>query len=367
MKLTMARGEMLEALSIANKGLSSRSTLPILAGILVTASEDGSISFQATDLEISVKHEVAGLVDQAGVTVLPGRLITDVVRSLPESAVSITVESDTASIVCGQASFTVKTLNPDDFPKFPEVTPDQTITIPTNVFADLVGHVARAVSRDETRPILTGVLLVVDGPSVKMVATDSYRLAVKETILETPAGEPGEVVIPAKALEEAGKLAGAQSNISIGVAENQVIFLFEKTVFITRRIDGAFPNYKQLVPKEHTTNVTLSTEEFSSAVKRVSLMAQHNAPVKLSISVEDQNLALSASSQDVGDASEDLMAKVDGNDVEIAFNHAYLSEGISVIKSDVITISTTSSMKPGVITAAGDEGFLYLLMPVRLG
>jgi len=125
------------------------------------------------------------------------------------------VESDTASVVCGQASFTVKTLNPDDFPRFPEVTPDQTITIPTNVFADLVGHVARAVSRDETRPILTGVLLVVDGPSIRMVATDSYRLAVKETILETAAGEPGEVVIPAKALEEAGKLAGSQENISI--------------------------------------------------------------------------------------------------------------------------------------------------------
>ncbi|MRR20969.1 DNA polymerase III subunit beta, partial [bacterium] len=358
MKLTMARGEMLEALGVANKGLSSRSTLPILAGILVTATQEGNISFQATDLEISVRHEATGLVDQPGATVLPGRLMTEIVRSLPESAVSISIDGDTASIVCGQASFTVKTLNADDFPKFPEVTPEQTINIPTVVFSDLVGHVSKSVSRDETRPILTGVLLVVEGPSVKMVATDSYRLAVKETILESPAGEPIEVVVPARALEEAVKLSAGEKSVTIGVAENQIIFTFERTTFVTRRIEGAFPNYRQLIPKENNTTVTLNTEEFASAVKRVSLMAQHNTPVKISVTTEDQTLSLSANSQDVGDASEDLMAKTDGQDVEIAFNHSYLNEGISAVKGDLITLATVGTMKPGVITAPSDEGFL---------
>ena len=367
MKLTMARGELLEALSVAGRGLSSRSTLPILSGVLVSSTESGEIVFQATDLEISVRHIASGLVERAGTTVLPGKLLSDIVRSLPESAVTLDIANGTASIVCGQASFTVKTLSAEDFPRFPDIEADKTISIPTKVFSDLASHVLKATSRDETRPILTGVLIVIEGHTVRMVATDSYRLSVKEATLEVPAGEDTEVVIPGKALDEAVRMAAGRKKVDLGVTDNQIIFDFEDTTFITRRIEGAFPNYKQLLPKEYETTVVVAKDEFAAAVKRVSLLAQHNTPLRISVSVDDQTLSLSATTQDVGDASEDLMAKVEGHDVEIAFNHGFLSDGIACTTGDVMTVNIVSALKPGVLTASGDEGFLYLLMPVRLG
>ena len=366
MKLSVARSELLEALTIASKGMSARSTLPILSGILVSA-EQGNIQLQATDLEVSVRHSCPALIEKEGQAVLPGKLLSDIVRSLPEAAVTLEIEGDVASVRCQQSSFTLKTLNPADFPKFPEVAVEKTVSLPSNKMGAIVRQVSRAVSRDETRAVLTGVLLVIEGPTIRMVATDSYRLAVREVILEEAAGEDVEVVIPGKALEEVTRLAGDSEDIVIGLAENQIVFKFAETEFVTRKIEGSFPNYKQLIPKESETNVEVLTEELVSAVKRVSLMALHNSPLRLSINVTDQTLSLSATTQDVGDASEDLMVKAEGHDVEIAFNHAFLMDGLSSATTESIKIEVQSSLKPGLIRAVGEEGFMYLLMPVRLG
>ncbi len=229
----------------------------------------------------------------------------------------------------------------------------------------VVRQVSRAVSRDETRAILTGVLLSVEGPTVRMVATDSYRLAVREAEIEG-AAEHIEVVVPGKALEEVTKLLGGSEKVEMGVAENQIVFEFGETTFVTRRIEGAFPNYKALIPKEKETVVRVPSEELVAAVKRVSIMAQHNTPLRLSVHSEDQTLSLSATTQDVGDASEDLMAKVDGPDVEIAFNHAFLMDGLSSIGSEDTLVEIVSPLKPGVFRPADSEEYLYLLMPVRL-
>lgn len=367
MKFTMARGELFEALGVVGRGLSSRSTLPILSGILVSADTTGSVVFQATDLEVSIRTAAAAAVDRPGNSVVPGRLFTDIVRALPEAAVTVEVEKDTASVSCGSSSFTLRTLSADDFPKFPEISADQTVRLSVDVLSKTVSHVIKAVSRDETRPILTGVLMVVDGPSLKLVATDSYRLAVKEVVLESEAGEDVEVVVPGRAVEEAVKLAAGSKEIMVGVSENQVIFSAGETVFVTRRIEGSFPNYRQLIPKEPETKVGVSREEFAAAVKRVSLMAQHNTPLRLSVNAEDQTLSLSATTQDVGDASEGLMVTTEGPDVEIAFNHAFLNDGVSSADGERLTIEIVSPLKPGVLKADDDEGFLYLLMPVRLG
>jgi len=365
MKLSIARSELLDALSVVSKGMSARSTLPILSGVLFSA-EDGEIRLQATDLEISVRHDAPALVESEGQIVLPGKLLTDIVRSLPEAAVTIETEGDMALVRCQQASFTLKTLNPADFPKFPEVSVDKSVILPSGVMSAVVRQVSRAVSRDETRAILTGVLLVIEGPSMRMVATDSYRLAVSEVVLEKPAGEDIEVVVPGRALEEVTRLSGS-GDISLGVSENQIVFSAGATVFITRRIEGTFPNYKQLIPKEPGTTVQVPCEEIVSAVKRVSLMALHNTPLRLSVNAEDQTLSLSATTQDVGDASEDLMAKVEGEAVEIAFNHAFLMDGLGSVSGETVKLEIQNSLKPGLIRSVGDEGFLYLLMPVRLG
>jgi DNA polymerase-3 subunit beta len=366
MKFSIARSELLDALNVAGKALSSRSTLPILSGILASTAE-GSLILQATDLEVSVKHTVPALVEKEGQSVLPGKLVSDIVRSMPEAAVTIETENDIAHITCGSSSFTVKTLSGFDYPRFPEVSVDKKIVMPGKVLAGMVRMVSKAVSRDETRAILTGILVVVEGPTVKMVATDSYRLAVKETVLETPAGEDAEVVVPGKALEEVARLAADSPTVSIGIAENQVLFEFGDSVFVTRRIEGTFPNYKQLIPKECGTKVTLMADELSSAVKRVALMAQHNSPLKVAVNVEDMTLSLSATTQDIGDASEDLMVKAQGQDVEIAFNHAFLMDGIGSADSEQLDLEVQDALKPGLLKTGGDDSFLYLLMPVRLG
>jgi len=366
MKLSIARSELLDALTVVSKGLSARSTLPILSGILLSAG-DGQVSLQATDLEVSVKHASAALVEQEGQTVIPGKLLGDIVRTLPEAAVTLETDGDIAMVKCQQSSFTLKTLNPADFPKFPEVTVDHTVALPADLLGSMVKKVSKAVSRDETRAILTGVRLVIEGPSIRLIATDSYRLATCEVVVADSPTEDMDVVIPGRALEEVMRIASSSDKVSLGTSENQIVFEFGETVFITRRIEGSFPNYKQLIPKECETSVTVATEEFISAVKRVSLMALHNTPMRISLSQEDQTMSLSATTQDVGDASEDLMVKVEGKDVEIAFNHAFLMDGLVSTSAETLTLEIQNALKPGILKSQEKEDFLYLLMPVRLG
>jgi DNA polymerase III subunit beta len=365
-KIDIARSELLEALSVANKGMSSRSTLPILSGVLFEAV-DGELRLQATDLEVSVKHTVPALVEHQGQSVLPGKILTDIVRSLPEAAVTIETDGQMCAIKCQHVAFSLKTLNAADFPRFPEVSVEKKVELPADTIAKTVRQVSKAVSRDETRAILTGILVVIEGPSVKMVATDSYRLALKELVLETRAGEDIEVVVPGRALEEVTRLAAGAERISIGVTENQIVFEFANTVFVTRRIEGTFPNYKQIIPKESGTVLTSTTEEVIAAVKRVSLMALHNSPLKLSVSSADQTLSLTATTQDVGDASEDLMVKAEGDDTQIAFNHGFLMDGLHSVGSETVKIEIQSQLKPGLLRSVEEDGFLYVLMPVRIG
>lgn len=367
MKFSMARGELFEALSVVGRGLSARSTLPILAGILVSVSGD-DVVFQSTDLEISIRHAAKGKVDAEGQTVIPGRLMSDIIRSLPESTVTIDATTpDRAAVVCEQSSFTIKTLSPDDYPKFPEIGEGQSVDIPTDRLVTAIRQVGKAVSRDETRAVLTGVLFVIDGAAVRLVATDSYRLAVTEQPLEAAPDSPIEVVVPGRAIEEIPRLAGASEAVSVGVSENQVVFRFGQTIFVSRRIEGIFPNYRQLLPKEKETTFTVPREEFFDAVKRVSILAQHNAPLRMKVAVEEQTLTLSATTQDVGDATEDLHVETTGSDVEIAFNHSYLTDGIASSSSETVVFDIVSPLKPGVMRSTGDEDFTYLIMPVRLG
>jgi DNA polymerase-3 subunit beta len=365
MKVTIARGALLEALSAASRGLSSRTTLPILSGIHITAA-GSSLTLQATDLEVSIKTACEARVDESGVTVVPGKILTDIVRSLPDAAVTIeATTTGSASVSCGQSAFSLKTLAADDYPKFPDVTPAEAIELPTSTFTTMVHQVAKAVSRDETRPILTGVLMVTEPGTLRMAATDSYRLCVRELPVPGLLTEM-EVVVPGKALEDASKLAAAVETFTFGVSENQVIFTFGQTTFISRRIEGTFPNYKQLIPKEHTTRIVIDRNELFEAVKRVSVMVQHNTPLRLKADIATHTLTLSASTQGLGDAAEDIQVTPEGEDVEIAFNHGYLVDGVAVMDCETVAIEVTSPLKPGVLKPSDDDDFIYLLMPVRL-
>ncbi len=368
MKLSIERGALLDSLSVVTKALSARTTLPILSGILLTA-DAGTVTLQATDLEISIRDAVAADVESEGSIVVPGRLLADVVRRMPEAAIRLeTSSADRIQVSCrsekaGVISFDLRTLPADDFPRFPEVEAQSSVEIPTDTMGSMVRQVSKAVSRDEARPILTGVLLVMDGSEIRMVATDSYRLAIRTATLEEPVPERIEVVIPGKALEEIPKIAGSADRVSMGVSENQIVFSVGETTYVTRRIEGAFPNYRQLVPAESETRIVAERAELLEAVQRVSLLAQHNAPLRMKIS--DSTLTLSATTQDVGEATEDLMVESEGAPLEIAFNHAFLLDGVSSSEDEKISFMATSPLKAGVFTSGQAAEFTYLIMPVR--
>lgn len=368
MKLSIARGALLDSLSVVTKALSSRTTLPILSGVLLTAS-GGSVVLQATDLEISVRDKAIADVEEDGAAVVPGRLLADMVRKMPDVAIRIeTTSVDKVSVSCrsekaGVISFELRTLPADDFPRFPEVDPQMTVDMPSSLVGSMIRQVSKAVSRDEARPVLTGVLLSIEDDEIRMVATDSYRLAIRNSKLEIPSKEKIEVVIPGKALEEVPKIAGSAQVITMGVSSNQIVFHSGETTYVTRRIEGTFPNYKQLVPTEGETSFTIDRTELLEAAQRVSLLAQHNAPVRMKIG--DNTLTLSAVTQDVGEASEDIMVEASGQPLEIAFNHAFLLDAASSSDDERLRFIATSPLKPGVFSSQDSGDYVYLIMPVR--
>lgn len=365
MKFSIAKDDLTEVLNVVSKGMSSRSTLPILSGILVS-TEDSSVTFQTTDLEISIKHSVVADIEEHGRTVIPGKLFGDITRSLPSAAVTIETNADQVMISCLDSAFTLSTLNPVDFPYFPQVEVGTQITLPTQQLLGAVKRVGKAVSRDESRAILTGIFFTVEEDKVRLVATDSYRLAVADMVVKGQQYEPFSAVIPGRIFEDVAKLAAAYDAVNIGFSENQVIFTFGACTFVSRKIEGTYPNYKQLLPKDHSCKITVPVSELISCVKRVSLLAQAHTPVRFAFDDAEQRIIISAKTQDVGASKAELAAQVEGEGMEIAFNHQYLLDGLASIDENAV-IELQTSLKPGILKSEGDESFIYLAMPVRLG
>ena len=241
----------------------------------------------------------------------------------------------------------------------------QEISIPFSQFASMVKRVARVVSKDESRAILTGVLITVEGSNLKMVATDSYRLAITETELPD-AGEDFQAVIAGSFLQEIASLPRTDDPVKLALAENQIVVTYHETVFINRRIEGNFPNYRQLLPDSYATRVGMEVDRLVAGVKRTSLLGQSSSPVKFDINVASQTVLLSAMTQDVGSAQETLPCAGDGEDVEIAFNYAYVLDGLASVETEKVYLEVQSSLKPGIFRAEEGENFLYLVMPVRI-
>lgn len=365
MKFSINQSELQNALAVVLKGVSTRSTLPILSGILIDAREDG-ITLQTTDLELSIQYSAAALVEEAGRAVVPGKLFSEIVKSLPDAAVHVDATGEAALITCDASSFSIKALNPEDFPGFPQVDATQHIEIPFALFSSMVKRVARVVSKDESRAILTGVLITLENNRLRMVATDSYRLAITETEVPDMAGETFQAVISGAFLSEIASLSLHNSRVSLALAENQIVVECGDTVFVNRRIEGNFPNYKQLLPDSYTTRAKIDVSRFVSAVKRTSLLGSSDAPVKLDLNSASQTVRLSAATQDVGSAQETLPCEIEGPDVEIAFNCSFVTAGLSSIEGDSAYLEVQSSLKPGIFRAIGTESYLYLVMPVRI-
>ena len=365
MKFSINQSELQNALSVVLKGIATRSTLPILSGIYLDAHDD-TLTLQATDLELSIQYSVSALIEETGKAVVPGKLFSDIVKNLPDAAVHVEAEDDSAVITCDTASFSIKTLDAEDFPGVPHVDVQQEIAIPFAQFASMVKRVARTVSKDESRAILTGVLITLEDSMLKMVATDSYRLAITETQLEDSAAEEFQAVISGTFLQEIASLPRSDENLKLALAENQIVVTYHDTVFINRRLEGNFPNYRQLLPDSYVTRVSMDVGHLIAGVKRTSLLGQTSSPVRFDINIASQTAQLSAVAQDVGSAQETLSCEGEGEDVEIAFNYAYVLDGLSSVNTDNVYLEVQSSLKPGIFKSAEGENFLYLVMPVRI-
>ena len=365
MKFSINQSELQNALSVCVKGSSTRSTLSILAGVYIKA-EEGSITLQTTNLELSIKVTCSALVEEQGESVVPAKLFLDIVKNLPDMAVRIEADASTAVVFCDSTTFSLKALNPLDFPAFPEVEADQEAQFPFSVFSKMVKRTSKVVSHDETRIVLTGVLISCVGTELKMVATDSYRLAVAETELSQPCPEEFEAVISGSFLSDIASLPQSDQPITLALSENQIIVKYQDTTFINRRIEGSFPNYKQLIADGFITRATLPTHALIDAVRRVSLLSNKVSPVQIKVDSEAGVVTLLTKSQDIGNAQENLICEVVGEPVEIAFNYSFLLDGLNSIDTDAVHLDLFGPMKPGILRATEGENFLYLIMPVRV-
>jgi DNA polymerase-3 subunit beta len=366
MKVTCGRDELAEKLQLAGRGVSTRTNVQILAGIMLRAA-GGRLHLSATDMEISLRVSLDAQVEDEGAVVVPGRLLVDIVRLLPTGDVTIAHRADegVAELTCGSASYKLHTYAPEDFPRLPEIDPETAFTVDKEAFVETIARVSRSSSRDESRPVLTGILVRFEASKLVMAATDSYRLSVKETTLDTGPGQELEAIVPARALSELQRAGqgGEPGTISIGVQENQIVFGVDDIWLTARRIDGQFPNYKQLLPETFEAEIQLPRDEFLEIVRRASLMAQRKSPLRLRF--ESGELTVSAQTQDVGEARESLPIAYSGDTIEIGFNAEFLRDGLESVGEEAVRFKLISPLRPGLILGESDD-FLYLIMPIRL-
>jgi DNA polymerase-3 subunit beta len=366
-KISVERDAFLGQLQMVSRVASTRSAIQALSGVQLAASAS-ACELRATDTEVSLRVPLQAEVERDGTVILPARLVVDVVRSLPASLVVVELrpaERD-VEIVCGKATFHIRTLHAEDFPPFPEPDSATSVSVPAAAFVDTIVKVAGSASHDETRPVLTGILVSASDSEVTMVATDSYRLSVKETALPAALSASFEVNVPARALQELSRIAAHSDaeELTISVRQNQVVFVLGDVVLSSRLIDGQFPNYRQLLPESFEHELRISGSELRDVVRRISLLAQKNAPLRLAFAPGE--LTVSSQTPDVGEARESLPVPFQGESLEIGFNPEFLRDGLDAIEEGDVVLKLISPLRPGLLESGDGSGFLYLIMPIRL-
>ncbi|MHB1568556.1 MAG: DNA polymerase III subunit beta [Solirubrobacteraceae bacterium] len=367
MKISLQRDTLLSQLQTVSRVASTRSAIQALSGVQLAARTSGS-ELLATDMDIGLRVPLEAEVEREGTVVLPARLLLDIVRSLPTAAVSLELrpaEQD-VEVVSGNATFHIRTLRGEDFPHFPELDRSATVQLPAQAFVSTAQKVSGSASHDDTRPVLTGILISASERELRMVATDSYRLSVKETTLEAPLASGFEVNVPARALQELARLVGQddETPLEIAVQANQVVFGYGRVILSSRLIDGQFPNYRQVLPDTFEHELQISGGELTDVVRRISLLAQRNAPLRLAF--EPGELTVSAQTPDVGEARESMPVSFQGEPLEIGFNPEFLRAGLEAIDGADLILKLISPLRPGLIEAADGSRFRYLIMPIRL-
>jgi DNA polymerase-3 subunit beta len=362
LKFRCDRDALSEALQTVQRGVSSRPGIPALTGVLIEAADGGELTLITTDLEVSARLTISVQVTESGIALVPARLLGDTVKSLSNAPVEFETDQSQVTIRCAAYEGTLRLLPAEDFPGLQEPS-GTTVTAESGAFAEAIGQVGRGASRDEARPVLTGVLLEVSREGVVMVATDSYRLAVRD-LVATASGE-AKAIVPERAMSEAGRAAAAdeKSTVEIFIDESQVSFKIGTLTLTSRLIEGEFPNYRQLLPEATESRLTVSRQQLLDAVRRVGLLARDTTPVRMEFNA--LGVKLSSSSPDLGQAVETVEARYEGEDLTVAFNPQYLADGLTAATGETVRLDVRDGLKPGVVHGEGDE-FTYLVMPVRL-
>ncbi|MCB0934756.1 MAG: DNA polymerase III subunit beta [Mycobacterium sp.] len=385
LKFRLVREDFAEAVAWVARSLPSRPTIPVLAGLLLTGSEDG-LTISGFDYEISAEVQVPAEIASPGSVLVSGRLLSDITRSLPAKPVDVTVEGRRVSLTCGSARFSLPTLAVEDYPTLPTL-PEETGVISADLFAEAIGQVAVAAGKDDTLPMLTGIRVEISGDTVVLAATDRFRLAVRELTWSTSSPSlEAAVLVPAKTLAEAAKAGTSGSEVHLALGAGSAVgkegLLGIRSAgkrSTTRLLDAEFPKFRQLLPPEHTAVATVGVAELTEAIKRVALVADRGAQVRMTFG--EGVLNLSAGGDDVGEAEEDLPVQFAGEPLTIAFNPGYLTDGLGSLHTDRVTFGFTTPSRPAVLRPTGDDDvaaggtgpfpavqtdYVYLLMPVRL-
>ncbi len=363
MKFRCEREILADALSTAGRAATSRTgTLPVLSGVRLDV-KDGNLTVTGTDLELAIRLGVPVHSDGDGSAVVPARLVADIVKALPAGAVEVALSDDEMSISAGRSQFSVRPLSLSDYPAQVDVDAEP-VTLSSDHVADALRQVVRAASTDDARAVLTGVLLAAEDDGLKMVATDSYRLAVRDLPQTSMLSAGQKVLVPGRALAELQRILADGGELTVRLGTREAVFETGETRLTTRLIEGEYPNYRNLLPSSYPNLLTVGREALLEALRRVKILAQDSTPVRLTLGGD--TLQLTAITQDVGNAHEEIDAAYDGAEMTVAFNPDYLASGIDAVEGDEVTLATMDPMKPAVLRGVGHDEYLYLLMPVRV-
>jgi DNA polymerase III subunit beta len=373
-KFRVERDVLAEAVTWAARGLPNRPPVPVLAGVLLEASEDGTLTLSAFDYEVSARITVAAEVAEAGTVLVLGRLLADISRNLPARPIDVATDGNKVQVTCGSSRFSLLMMPSDDYPTLPS-SPAPTGTIAGDVFTQAVAQVSIAADRGDTLPILTGVRVEIDGDKVTLLATDRYRLAMRELTWNPEATDASHVaLVPARTLSDTAKALGAAGSVEIALGSSAggdglIGFEAGQRRATTRLLDGEYPKVTSIFPSSVDTESVIETAALVEAVKRVSLVAERNTPVRLKFT--EGQVAIEAGTGDDAQASEAVEATLTGPDIEIAFNPQFLLDGLGAVGTAYSRLSFTQSSRPAVLSGQAeqdgeaDSSYRYVLMPVR--
>lgn len=381
MKFRCERDSLVDVLTTAGRAVSSRTATSLALGGLRLETNGNHLAVVGTDLDLTVHASTEAIGIDDGVCVAPAKLLADITRSLEPGAVTIEAEGDKVEIGAARSRFSLRTFPVDDFPSLPEPPPPVTF-LPAAGLASALRQVVRAASNDDARPLLTGVLIAAEGSGIRLVATDSYRLAMRDIEGSDALSGDAQILVPARALSELQKLSvlatsakedgspkGGEGNegaaIGMAISDHEVTFTAGEVKVSTRLLDGTYPDYRQLIPADYPNRLHVGKDSLLDALRRVRLLVRDNTtPVRLSM--RPGGVDLTVVSQEVGDASETVDADFEGSDLTIAFNPTYLIDGVEAVAGDEVVLETVDATKPATVRAAEEANFRYLLMPVRV-